>query len=390
MTRLVTRERIVRVDRVFKRFDWLQRLEHAILIVVIAILLLTGLPQKYAHLELSALLIDRLGGILAVRLVHRIAALVLIAGGFAHVAGALYRLLVLRLPPYKVLLPSDFHELLQDVRYRLGAASEPPDMGRYTYQEKLLYWAAITNLLMLMLTGLVMWKPVLVTQLLPGEVIPAAKASHGFETLFLLMVPLGWRLWYVLRQRNLSIFTGTMSEEAMLHKHPLEWNAIMAGTDQRPLYMETVHRRRRVFVIWAALLAVASAAGLAFYIGSAPTAIDTHAEPLPVATAEIGDSPSALTPTGTTVWPNPTWDHDVGPLLTTRCGQCHGPDSPVDLTQYETALAGAPGGSLIVPGDVSSSALVAVQARRDHPGQLSGDELALVIGWIMNGAPRQD
>lgn len=390
MTRLVTRERIVRVDRVFKRFDWPQRIEHAVLLVVIGILLLTGLPQMAAQVEFSALLIDRLGGILTVRLVHRIAALVLIAGGFAHVAGALYRLLVLRLPPYKVLLLSDFRDLLQDVRYRLGAAGEPPDMGRYTYQEKLLYWAAITNLLMLMLTGLVMWKPVLITQLLPGEVIPAAKASHGFETLFLLMVPLGWRVWYVLRQRNLSIFSGTMSEEAMLHNHPLEWDAIMAGTDRQPLYMETIHRRRRIFVVWAALLAVVSAAGLALFIGSAPTAIDTHTERQPVVAGGIGDSPLAVTPTATPVWPNPTWEDDVGPLLTARCGQCHGPDSPVDLTRYETALAGAPNEPWIVPGDASSSALVAVQAGRHHPGQLSGDELARVIVWIMNGAPRSD
>jgi hypothetical protein len=297
---------------------------------------------------------------------------------------------VLRLPPYKVLLLNDIRDLLKDVRYRLGAANEPPDMGRYTYQEKLLYWAAITNLLMLMLTGLVMWKPVLITQLLPGEIIPAAKASHGFETLFLLMVTLGWRVWYVLRQRNLSIFSGTMSEEAMLHNHPLEWDAIMAGTDRRPMYLETIHRRRRVFVAWAALLAVISAAGLALFIGSAPTAIDTHDEPQPVAADSTQDDRAAVSPTATSVWPNPTWKNGVGPLLATQCGKCHGSDSPIDLTQYEAALAGAPDRPVIVPGDASSSALVTVQASGDHPGQLSGDELALVIAWIMDGAPQSD
>jgi cytochrome b subunit of formate dehydrogenase len=388
VTRLVTRERIVRVDRVFKRFDALQRIEHAVLLVVIGILLLTGLPQKYAQVEFSALLIDRLGGILTVRLIHRVAALLLIAGGFAHVAGALYRLLVLRLPPYMVLLLSDFRDMLQDVRYRLGAASEPPDMGRYTYQEKLLYWAAITNLLMLILTGLVMWKPVLITQLLPGEVIPAAKASHGFETLFLLMVTFGWRVWYVIRQRNLSIFTGTMSEEAMLHNHPLEWDAIMAGTDRRPLYMEAVRKRRRVFFIWTALLALLSGAGLALFVGSAPTAIDTHVEPQPLASDSADRSLSSLTPTATPVWPKPIWEKDIRPLLVTQCADCHGSGSPVDLTRYETILKGGAGGPLIVPGDASSSALVTVQASGEHPGQLTGDELALVIVWIMNGAPR--
>jgi hypothetical protein len=313
---------------------------------------------------------------------------VLIAGGFAHVAGALYRLFVLRSPPYKVLLLSDFRDMLQDVRYRLGAASEPPDMGRYTYQEKLLYWAAITNLLMLMLTCLVMWKPVLITRLLPGEVVPAAKASHGFETLFLLMVTFGWRVWYVIRKRNLSIFTGTMSEEAMLHNHPLEWDAIMAGTDQRPLYVEGIRRRRRVFFIWTVLLALLSAAGLALFIGSAPTAIDTHAEPQPVP-GDSGDRRlSSFPPTTTPVLPKPTWQKDIGPLFLRQCGECHGSRSPVDLTLYEALVEDGSDRPLVVPGDPSSSALVTVQAGGEHPGQLTGDELALVIVWIMNGASR--
>ena len=127
-----------------------------------------------------------------------------------------------------------------------------------------------------------------------------------------------------------------------------------------------------------------SGIGLALFLGSPPTAIDTH-EARRQPTAEPAENNLVHpNPTATPVWPRPTWE-DVGPLLAQKCGECHGAGTPID---YEAVLEGGPDGPLIVPGDASTSRLVILQAGRDHPGQLSGDELAQVITWVMNGAPR--
>ena len=96
----------------------------------------------------------------------------------------------------------------------------------------------------------------------------------------------------------------------------------------------------------------------------------------------------------TTVAPPPTgdpiWDSAIGGLLTARCGACHGEGGiqGLNLTTYATALAGSTTGPVIIPGDALASLLIARQsADQPHFGQLTADELEVVIAWIEAGAP---
>ena len=60
----------------------------------------------------------------------------------------------------------------------------------------------------------------------------------------------------------------------------------------------------------------------------------------------------------------------------------------LNLTTYDTALAGGEDGPVIVPGDSDASLLVQIQTgATQHFGQLSADEVKLVIEWIRSGAP---
>jgi hypothetical protein len=90
-------------------------------------------------------------------------------------------------------------------------------------------------------------------------------------------------------------------------------------------------------------------------------------------------------PTGGT----PTYATNIQPIFESRCGACHGADSPsagLTLTTYRLTLAGSENGPVIVPGDSPGSKLVEVQ-NGQHFGQLTAEELALVIEWIDAGAP---
>jgi cytochrome b subunit of formate dehydrogenase len=388
LNRLVIRDRIVRVDRLFKRFDLSHRLEHIALIVSVSVLLVTGLPQKYSHLPVSVTLIGWLGGIQSVRLIHRTAAILLALEAIVHVISTAYRFVVLRLPPHMLLLASDLRDLLQGVRHRLGRAKEPPDMGRYTYYEKLLYWAVVWSVAALGITGLVMWNPITPTRFLSGQVIPAAKRAHGSEALLLLMVGVGWHVWHVaVKQRNWSMFTGQMTETDMIRHHPLEWDAIMDGRDRLPLDVTITRHRRRRFILMAAPLTLVAIGLLAAYLGLQPAAVTTvvvtNAERQPLeardAAAIITLPVEGLSPGG---YPAPVWIDDIQPLLVETCGECHNEEEGLNLTDYDGLV------NVVVPGDPSQSELVAAQASGDHPGQLTGDELATVIIWIGNGAPR--
>ncbi len=85
-----------------------------------------------------------------------------------------------------------------------------------------------------------------------------------------------------------------------------------------------------------------------------------------------------------------TWDGAIGPMLAGRCGACHGTDGVqgLNLTSYESALAGGSNGLVIVPGDPDGSLLIAKQtADKPHYAQLTPDEVELVRQWIQAGAP---
>jgi mono/diheme cytochrome c family protein len=85
-----------------------------------------------------------------------------------------------------------------------------------------------------------------------------------------------------------------------------------------------------------------------------------------------------------------TYSEGIGPLLETRCGTCHADDGiqGLNLTTFDALMEGGTTGPAILPGDAEGSLLVQKQSGdQAHFGQLSADELELVIEWISAGAP---
>ena len=105
---------------------------------------------------------------------------------------------------------------------------------------------------------------------------------------------------------------------------------------------------------------------------------------------------SQLPPTPTPV-PLPTagaltYQATIGPLFQARCGACHGANGiqGLDLTAYQTAMQGSQNGPVIVSGDPEQSLLVQKQSgSQPHFGQLTPEQLQLVIDWIKAGAPEK-
>lgn len=103
---------------------------------------------------------------------------------------------------------------------------------------------------------------------------------------------------------------------------------------------------------------------------------------------------SSLPPTPT---PSPlnlsgplTYDATIGPLFQSMCANCHGENGiqGLDLLTYQGAMLGGTNGPVIIPGDASNSLLVQKQSGDvPHFGQLTPEELNLVIDWINAGAP---
>jgi hypothetical protein len=86
--------------------------------------------------------------------------------------------------------------------------------------------------------------------------------------------------------------------------------------------------------------------------------------------------------------------HDVVPILSQKCMQCHGIDNPManlDLKSREGALKGGQHGPAIIPGDAAGSHLYKHVAGQEQPqmplgGKLSDPEIGVLKAWIESGA----
>ncbi len=95
-------------------------------------------------------------------------------------------------------------------------------------------------------------------------------------------------------------------------------------------------------------------------------------------------TPSPLNLTGAL-----TYDATIGPLLQSRCENCHADNGiqGLNLTTYQGAMQGGTSGPVIIPGDAKGSLLVQKQSGElPHFGQLTPEELSIVIDWINEGA----
>lgn len=382
-------------EQSYQRFDRSQRAEHLIFLVCFTVLAITGLSQMFASSLIGETAIGLLGGIEATRVIHRIAAVVMMAVSIYHVLSLLYRLIVRRVRASMLPARKDLDDLLQDIRFYLGRARQRARFGRFSYIEKAEYFALVWGTVVMIVTGFLMWNPIAAARLLPGEIIPAAKAAHGGEALLAVLAILLWHFYHVhIRHFNLSMFTGRLSRQEMEHEHPAELEAIEAGENPARPSPDQIRRRETLYIPLAAALAVGMGIGLFGFVTFEQTAIET---------VPPGESVTAFVPLTPTPAPTfaPTetlegvqtvsWLGQFEGLFRDRCGTCHGFTalSGLSLASYQEALEGGDRGPAIVPGDSDASVLTEVQQPGDHPGQLTDEELQAVIDWIEAGAPER-
>jgi len=394
----------------YQRFPLARRIEHLVMMLSFITLGLTGLPQKFPSATISIAFVNILGGIESLRTIHHFAAVVMMLGTAWHIIVFGYMAYVRR--TRLSMLPSlqDVKDGWQALLYNIGLAKSFPQMGRYTFEEKLEYWAFAWGALIMGATGFMMWNPVTTARFLPGEVIPAAKAAHGGEALLAVLAIIIWHMYGVhIKRFNKSMWTGRISEEEMLHEHPLELADIKAGMAERRVDPVTLRKRERIYLPVAALLTLFMLVGIYGFVNAEQTALTTTERQVPTVEVFVPQTPTPA-PTQTATAPatetapatqtqpatNSTpstpvsalmWEGSLGPLLQAKCGTCHGAGGlgGLNLRTYADALKGGVSGPALIPGDSANSLLIIKQQAGGHPGQLTPEEIAQVIEWIDAG-----
>lgn len=223
-----------------RRFSAARIVEHALVIVTVGILVLTGLSQKFHTLGVSQWAILKLGGIDNVRMLHRFTGVVFLVQMFLHMAVATFGVASKRWRPSMMITKKDFSDAVHNIKYYAGLELRPAPCDRYDYKQKFMYWSILTGGLLMIATGLVLWFPILSARYLTGEVIPVAKALHTNEALLLFLLLAVWHIYDSIFSPDVfpldtSIFTGYISKKRMVREHPIELARIEGKSVQEVL-----------------------------------------------------------------------------------------------------------------------------------------------------------
>ncbi|WKZ37156.1 MAG: cytochrome b/b6 domain-containing protein [Anaerolineales bacterium] len=281
-----------KVTQAYLRFPLVRRIEHWLMMLSFTILGTTGLPQRFPDAALSRAILNGMGGIETLREIHHIAAIVMMLGTAWHILVMGYSVFVLR--DQMSMLPTlqDARDGIQALLYNIGFVKTYPQMGRYTFEEKMEYWAFVWGAIIMGLTGFIMWNPITATTFLPGEFVPAAKAAHGGEAVLAVLAIIIWHMYGVhIKRFNKAMFNGKMTEEEMLHEHPLELADIKAGiTDRRP-DAATLRKRQMIYYPIAAALTLGMLAGIYGFVNAEVTSVTTVQPITESAPQESGTTP---------------------------------------------------------------------------------------------------
>jgi len=174
-------------ERRLLRLESHLRAQYGLVVVCVAVLALTGLPQKFESLSLSREVIELAGGIENLRLVHHVAGTALVLTGVYHVLLVLAALALGETAPLRM-IPSagDFSDAVRTTAYFVRLRRQPPNPRGRRYFQKVDYWFMAWSLGVMSVTGLLNLLPLRAARLLSADTVLASLRTHSDAALLVL------------------------------------------------------------------------------------------------------------------------------------------------------------------------------------------------------------
>ena len=212
--------------RTVERMNKRQRIQHFLLLTSFFALVVTGFALAWPDSLFATITF----GEEVRRVIHRIAAVVMLALGLYHIW-------------YMTATKEgrqglkdfwfgfkDLKDVIGVMKYYLGLSKEHPKMGRFTYAEKAEYWALVWGTIVMGVTGLMLWFEVQVSAWLglPRWWVDVALLIHFYEAILATLAIIIWHLYAVIFDPevypvNWAWYDGKMREGHFRHEHELEW-----------------------------------------------------------------------------------------------------------------------------------------------------------------------
>jgi formate dehydrogenase gamma subunit len=221
-------EKRSRAQRTILRLTRSQRVQHWLLLSSFILLVLSGFALQYPESWLAWLLGSNE---YFRRIIHRIAAVVMLVTGAYH-------LFYLGFIPegrqwVKDMMPrwKDVTDLANNFGYYLGIRAARPKIARFGYAEKAEYWAVVWGTIIMGLTGLMIWFKIGIFGFLPRWAIDVAIAIHFYEAILATLAIIVWHFYHVIFDPdvypiNWAFLDGRMTEAAYKEEHELDYERI--------------------------------------------------------------------------------------------------------------------------------------------------------------------
>ena len=222
-------------ETAYVRFVSFHRIGHTIMMTSFLGLALTGLPLKYHSAPWAKFLARGMGGFESTSFWHRFFGVILLISMLVYMA-RMVRLLVEGRKQGRTLvnmifgsdspLPTlrDLKDFLKMLRWFFGLGPRP-GFDRWSYWEKIDFWGAIADTVIIGSTGLVLWFPNFFCGVLPGTALNIAQVVHSTQALLAtgFVFAIHFFNTHLRPDRfpaDMSVLTGLVSEEEFKEDRP--------------------------------------------------------------------------------------------------------------------------------------------------------------------------
>jgi formate dehydrogenase subunit gamma len=213
------------------RMSFLFRMQHLMLTGLLLVLAVTGFALMYHENALAQAIIRFEGGVQNRGIVHRVAAVLLLANLAYHV---FYMLLTKEgKAEFRdfAIARRDVDDFFHSMRYNLGLAPGYPLIGKYGFKEKFQYWGTAVGIVLIASTGVMLWAETFSMRFFPKVVLDLALIIHGYQGLLGFLLLFLWHMYNVHLHpssfpMNPAWLTGKVSAEWMRREHPLEYERL--------------------------------------------------------------------------------------------------------------------------------------------------------------------
>jgi cytochrome b subunit of formate dehydrogenase len=130
--------------------------------------------------------------------IHRMAAVIMMAALCWHLAELAYNRERRDRLKQQMLGWQDLRDVWHMMRYNLGFEPRRPVMGQFNYAEKFEYWAFIWGMVVMSLTGVLLWFENFSLTYLPKAATDIATAIHFYEAVLATLAIFFWHLYWVI------------------------------------------------------------------------------------------------------------------------------------------------------------------------------------------------